>query len=156
MTLHQQIENDLKLALKSGNTGKAGVLRFLISAVKNFQIEKKAQDKKYLSDEDVILILKRQVKQRKDSITQYERGGRLDLAEKEKKELKILEGYLPTQMSEEEICKIVERKKAELGISDKSGFGKLMGAVMSEIKNKAEGETVKKVVERKLSGNSND
>lgn len=148
--LHQKIENDLKEALKSGEKEKAGVLRFLISAVKNFQIEKRAQDKKYMPDGDIILVLRRQTKQRRDSITQYEKGGREDLAEKEK-ELEILESYLPAQLGEDEVRKIVEAKMAELGVSDKTGFGKLMGAMMKELQDKADGSIVKKIVEEKLS-----
>ena len=149
--LHQTIEADLKTALKSGEKEKAGILRFLISAIKNFQIEKRMQGKQYLPDEDIVLVLKRQVKQRKDSISQYEKGGRKEMAEKEKAELAILESYLPEQMSEDEVRKIVETKMAELGISDKSGFGRLMGAVMKEVQGKAEGSLVKKIVEEKLS-----
>jgi len=149
--LHQTIESDLKAALKSGEKEKAGVLRFLISAIKNFQIEKKMQDKRYLPDEDIILILKRQVKQRRDSISQYEKGGRRDLAQKEESELAILESYLPEPMSEDEVRKIVEAKMAELGISDRSDFGRLMGVVMKEVQGKAEGSIIKKIVEEKLS-----
>ncbi|MDD5489815.1 MAG: GatB/YqeY domain-containing protein [Candidatus Moranbacteria bacterium] len=149
--LHEQIEKDLKSALKSGEKEKAGVLRFLISAIKNFQIEKKAQGEQYLSDEDIISVLKRQAKQRKDSIDQYEKGGRAELAEKEKKELAVLGNYLPAQMGEDEVRKIVEAKMTELGVLDKSGFGKLMGAVMKEVQGKTEGDVVKRIVDEKLS-----
>ncbi len=149
--LHQTIESDLKAALKSGEKEKAGVLRFLISAIKNFQIEKKMQDKRYLPDEDIVLVLRRQVKQRRDSISQYEKGGRRDLAQKEESELAILESYLPEPMSEDELRKIVEAKMAELGISDRSDFGRLMGVVMKEVQGKAEGSIIKKIVEEKLS-----
>ncbi|MFA5925912.1 MAG: GatB/YqeY domain-containing protein [Parcubacteria group bacterium] len=149
--LHEQIKTDLIAALKSGDKEKAGVLRFLISAVKNFQIEKKAQDKEYLSDEDVLLVITRQAKQRKDSIEEYAKGGRDDLAQKERAELAILEIYLPTRMSEEEVKKIVDQRAAELGISDKSGFGKLMGVAMKDLQGKADGAIVKKIVEEKLS-----
>lgn len=148
--LHEKIETDLKSALKSGEKEKAGVLRFLISAVKNFQIEKKAQDKKYLPDEDIISVLRRQTKQRLDSIDQYEKGGRADLAEKEKKELVILESYLPAGVSEEKIREVVKAKMAELNITDKSGFGRLMGEAMKELKGQADGAAVKKVVEEEL------
>lgn len=150
MNLHQQIENDLKTALKSGEKEKTGVLRFLIAAVKNFQIEKKAQDKKYMSDGDIVSVLRRQAKQRKDSIGEYEKGGRADLAEKEKAELAILENYLPAGISEEKIREVVKSKKAELGISDKSGFGRLMGEAMKEFKGQADGAAVKKVVDEEL------
>lgn len=150
MKLHQQIESELKSALKSANMEKAGILRFLISAIKNHQIEIKAKGEEYLKDEEIITVLRRQVKQRKDSISEYEKGGRADLAEKEKKELVILENYLPAGAGEEKIREIVKAKIAELGITDKSGFGKLMGAVMAELKDQADGDAVKKVVEEEL------
>jgi uncharacterized protein YqeY len=148
--LHEKIESDLKSALKSGEKEKAGVLRLLISAVKNFQIEKKLQDKDYISDDDVVSVFKRQAKQRKDSIEQYEKGGRVELAEKEKKELEIIEGYLPAQMDEAKIREIVKAKISELGITGKFGFGKLMGAVMKETAGQADGAAVKKAVEEEL------
>lgn len=148
--LHEQIEGDLKAALKSGDKDQAGVLRFLISAVKNRQIELKAKDEAYLSDEEAVAVVRRQVKQRKDSIAEYQKGGRADLAEKEKKELGLLENYLPVQMDEEKIRAAVKAKMAELSVSDKAGFGKLMGAVMQELKGEADGDAVKKVVEEEL------
>lgn len=148
--LHQQIEAELKSALKSGEKEKTGILRFLISAIKNHQIEIKAKGEEFLKDEDVIAVIHRQVKQRKDSIVEYEKGGRADLVEKEKAELDILENYLPSQMDEAKIREVVKAKKAELGITDKSGFGKLMGAVMAELRGQADGDAVKKVVEEEL------
>ena len=149
--LHQQVEAELKSALKSGEKEKTGVLRFLISAIKNYQIEKKLKGEEYLADADIIAVISRQAKQRKDSIVEYEKGGRADLAEKEKAELAILENYLPVQVGEEKIREVVRAKKAELDITDKSGFGKLMGAVMAELKGQADGDAVKKVVDEELS-----
>ncbi|MDD3487271.1 MAG: GatB/YqeY domain-containing protein [Candidatus Moranbacteria bacterium] len=148
--LHETIEAELKSALKSGEKEKAGVLRFLISAIKNFQIEAKKKDKQHLPDEDIITVVKRQVKQRKDSIAEFEKAGRTDLVEKEQAELSVLEQYLPAQMDEAKIREIVKAKKSELNISDKSGFGRLMGAVMGELKGQADGDAVKKVVEEEL------
>ncbi|MCX6762571.1 MAG: GatB/YqeY domain-containing protein [Candidatus Moranbacteria bacterium] len=154
--IHQQVEADLKSALKSGEKEKTGVLRFLISAIKNHQIEIKAKDEQYLKDEEVIAVIRRQVKQRKDSIAEYEKGGRQELADKEKVEMVILENYLPAQADEVKIREIVKVKIAELGIdksassADKSGFGRLMGAVMAELKGQADGDAVKKVVEEEL------
>jgi len=150
MKLHQQIENDLKDALKSGEKERAGVLRFLISYLKNYQIEIKAKDKEFLEDSDALAVVRRQIKQRKESIAEYEKGNRPELAEKEKKELAILESYAPAQMDEGKIREIVKAKKEVLGITDKLGFGKLMGAVMQETKGQAEGDAVKKVVEEEL------
>ncbi|MFA6193346.1 MAG: GatB/YqeY domain-containing protein [Parcubacteria group bacterium] len=148
--LHQQIEADLKSALKSGEKEKTGVLRFLISAIKNHQIEVKTKDEEYLKDEEVIAVIRRQVKQRKDSIAEYEKGGRQELADKEKAEMTILENYLPAQAGVEKIREVVKAKMQELSIADKSGFGKLMGAAMAQLKDEADGDAVKKVVEEEL------
>ncbi|MFH0929871.1 MAG: GatB/YqeY domain-containing protein [Candidatus Moraniibacteriota bacterium] len=148
--IHQQIEAELKSALKAGEKEKTGVLRFLISAIKNHQIEIKAKGEEYLKDEEVIAVIRRQVKQRKDSIAEYEKGGRQELADKEKAEMIILENYLPSQAGEEKIREVVKAKISELGVTDKSGFGKLMGAAMAEFKGQADGDAVKKVVEEEL------
>lgn len=150
MSLHQSIESDLKTALKSGDKDRVGVLRFLIAAVKNHQIELKAKDKEYLADEETVAVVRRQMKQRKDSIEQYQKGGRADLAEKEEKELAILEKYAPAQMDEEILRKIVGKKIKELSISGKPEYGKLMGAVMAQIKGRADGNAVRKIVEEEL------
>jgi hypothetical protein len=148
--LHEQINNDLINALKSGEKERAGTLRFLISSIKNFQIEKRAQDQKHMPDVDVISVLKRQAKQRKDSISEYEKGGRADLVDKEKKELEILESYLPAELSDSRIKEIVKKKIGEIGISRKADFGKLMGAVMKEVSGNADGDKVKKIVEEEM------
>jgi uncharacterized protein YqeY len=148
--LHQKIEGDLREALKTGDKDRTGVLRFLIAAVKNRQIEIKAKDREYLSDEETIVVICRQIKQRKDSITEYKKGGRADLAEKEEKELAILEKYAPAQMEEETLRQIVREKIKELPIGGKSGYGKLMGAVMAETKGQADGNAVRKIVEEEL------
>jgi len=153
MKLHQQIESDLKEALKSGEKEKAGVLRFLISALRNHQIEIKAKDKDFIEDDAALFVVRRQIKQRKESIAEYEKGNRPELAEKEKEELAILEAYAPAQMDEEKIREIVKAKARELGAVDKSSFGKIMGAVMKETKGQAEGDVVKKIVEEELNAN---
>ncbi len=126
---------------------KTSTLRFLIAALKNEKIDLK-QDQ--LSDEDVIKIITRQVKQHNDSIEQYRAGERLELMAKEEQEVAILKTYLPTLMSEDEITQIVLAKKEALGIADKSSMGRLMGEVMKELKGKADGLLVKKVVENSL------
>jgi len=148
--IHEQIESDLKTALKSGDKDRVGVLRFLIAAVKNYQIELKAKGREYLTDEETVAVVRRQVKQRKDSIMEYQKGGRADLAEKEEKELAILEKYAPAQMDEEALRQIVRKKIEELSISGKSEYGKLMGAVMAEAKDQADGNAVRKIVEDEL------
>lgn len=158
--IHEKIEAELKSALKSGEKEKTGILRFLISAIKNFQIENKLKGEDYLKDEDIIAVIRRQVKQRKDSIAEYEKGGRPELADKERAEMEMLENYLPAQADEEKIREVVKAKIAELGIADlpaeaeakagKSGFGRLMGEVMKELKGQADGDAVKRVVEEEL------
>ena len=116
--LHQKIEAELKSAMKSGEKEKTGTLRFLISAIKNFQIENKLKGEDYLKDEDIIAVIRRQVKQRKDSIAEYEKGNRPELAEKERAEMEMLENYLPAQAGEEKIREIVKSKMQELNIAD--------------------------------------
>lgn len=152
MNLHQKIENDLKSALKSGTKVKTGVLRFLISAIKNRQIEIQAKDEQYLSDVEVVAVIRRQTKQRKDSIAEYKKGRRADLAEKERAELEILVSYLPAGVNEKKVREVVKMKISELGIAGQPGFGKLMGAVMKELKGQVDGEAVKKIVEEELHG----
>lgn len=153
MNIHQQVESDLRVALKSGDKEKAGILRFLIAALKNHQIEIKAKGEDFLADEETVAVVRRQIKQRKDSISEYQKGGRTDLVENEEKDLAILQNYAPDQMDEGKLREIVKAKMAELGVSDKSGFGKLMGAVMKETKGQAEGDIVKKIVEEELNAN---
>jgi uncharacterized protein YqeY len=103
-----------------------------------------------LEDEGAIAVMKRLVKQRKDAADQFEKGGRPELAQKEKDELVILEAFLPAQMGREEIKKIAEAKKAELGITDKSKMGQFIGAVMKACGGNADGNDVKAVVEELL------
>jgi len=149
MSLKQKISDDLKSAMKSGDTLKRDTLRFLDSAIKNVEIEKKKKEEG-LNDEEIQEVIARSVKQRKDSITQYEAGGRADLAEKEKKEMEILMAYMPAQMSEEEVKEAVKKVIAETGASSKSEMGKVMGAAMAKLKGKADGNLVKKIVEEEL------
>jgi len=99
------------------------------------------------TDDETLSIVKRLVKQRKDSIDQFTKGGRPELAASEQKELKVLEAYLPATMPKDDIKKVVLAKKAELGITDKSGAGKLIGAVSKELKGRAEGSDIKAIVD---------
>jgi uncharacterized protein YqeY len=149
MSLKQKISEDLKAAMKSGDTLKRDTLRFLDSAIKNAEIEKKKREEG-LNDEEIQEVIARSVKQRRDSIAQYEAGGRADLAEKEKKEMEILMAYMPTQMSEEEVKEEVKKVIAETGATSKSEMGKAMGAAMTKLKGKADGNLVKKIVEEEL------
>jgi len=128
---------------------KRDTLRMLDSMIKNSEIEKKKREDG-LSDEEIIEVAFRAIKQRRDSISQYEAGGRKDLAEKEKKEIEILSAYLPEQMSEEAVRAEVKKIISDLGVSTKSETGKVMGAAMARLKGKADGNLVKKIVEEEL------
>ena len=148
--LHTQIKEEIKNALRAKDELRKETLRSILAAFVNELVLKRRTPQETLEDEGCIVVLKRLVKQRKDSAEQFEKGGRPELAEKEKKELLIIEEFLPRAMSREEIKKIALAKKAELGITDKSGVGKLIGAVMKEAKGAADGGDVKAGVEELL------
>lgn len=147
MSLQCDIRNQIKDAMLKRETVRLNVLRGLVAAFTNESVAKGKKPDQELSNEDALLVIKRSVKQRKDSIEQFKAGKREDLASNESAELKILETFLPKMMSENEIKKIAEIKKSELEISDKNKLGVLVGAVMKELKGRADGVTVKQVVE---------
>ena len=150
MSLHQDIREQMKEAMKARDTLRLTVLRGLLSAFTNEAITKKKKPDEELSDEDVLTVISRGVKQRKDSIEQFEKGGRKDLAEAEKAELQILDTYLPAQMSRDEVVSYVKAKQKELGITDPTKKNQLMGMVMKELKGKADGMMVKEAVDTLL------
>ena len=147
MTLHESIKGELKEAMKAKEAVRLRVVRSLLTAFMNELVATSRTPQDMLTDEEVMAVIKRAAKQRKESITQYEAADRTDLSAPEKEELLILEDYLPQMMSVEEIKPIAEAKKAELGIDDKSKIGMLVGAVMKELAGKADGGDVKSVVE---------
>lgn len=150
MTLFAQIGEDLKTAMKAGDAFRRDTLRLLQSAVKNVAIEKR-QAPAELSDTDVEEVIKRLVKQRKDSIAQYQAGNREDLAAKEKEELDFLATYLPEAMPEAELQALVKSALDEAGITTKDKMGQAMGAVMKKVAGRASGDDVRRVVESLLS-----
>lgn len=145
--LHNQIKEEIKIAMKAREELRLSVLRGMLASFTNELVATKRKPDTILPDEDAVNVIKRLVKQRKDSIEQFRAGKREDLATKEENELKILEIYLPETMTKEEIKKVVLVKKEEMGIADKSKMGILIGAVMKELKGKADGGDVKEVVE---------
>lgn len=149
MSLKEQILSDLKESLKSGDSFRRDVLRLLTGAIKNSEIEKKKKEDG-LSDQEIIEVIKKSVKQRKDSIEQYEKGGRPELADKEAKEMEIISVYLPAQMSEDQIREEIKKIIAELGEISPKDFGKIMGLSVKEIGSQADGKLIKKVVEELL------
>lgn len=150
MSLQQEIRGGIKDAMKNKEEVKLAVLKSLTAAFLNELVAKGKKPTDELSDEEALAVITRQAKQRKDSIEQFEKGGRPELAESEKAELEVIETYLPELMSEDEIRKIAEAKKVEMGIDDKSKAGMLMGAIMKDLKGRADGQVVKRVVESLL------
>src|ERR1035437_784928 len=144
--MHNKIKNDIKDAMRAKDSIRLETLRGLSAAFTN-ELLKKPKDTS-LSDDEVITVIRRAVKQRRDSIEQFEKGGRKDLADKEKAELVILESYLPQLMSQDEIKKFVKGKIAGGMTFDKAKAGQFMGAIMKELKGKADGADVKAVVEK--------
>ncbi|MEA2006555.1 MAG: GatB/YqeY domain-containing protein [Patescibacteria group bacterium] len=149
MKLKEKISQDFSQAFKEKNMGKKEVLSMVQSEIKNKEIELGKRDDG-LDDDEVVQILSRAIKQRKDSVTQYTEGGRSDLAEKEQSEIEILQEYLPEQMSDEEVETQVKKVIEQLGASSRADMGKVMGAVMGALKGKVDGNKVKTLVEKNL------
>lgn len=147
MTLQETIKGSLKEAMMAKDAVRMTVIRGLMSGFTNELVALGRTPQDALTDDEVLAVIRRGVKQRKDAIEQFVAGGREDLADSEKAELVLLEVYLPAMMPREEIQKIAEAKKAELGIDDKSKSGMLMSTLMKELKGKADGADVKAVVE---------
>jgi len=148
--LHEKIKEEIKQAMLAKDNAKLSVVRGLVSAFTNELVAKKRKPDERLSDEEVLAVIKRAAKQRLDSIEQFKAGGRADLVDTESAELEILKTYLPAELGEAEIEKVVKEKVKELGLIGKQDTGKLMSIVMKELKGKADGSLVKKVVEKLL------
>lgn len=147
MSLHQNIKDQMKEAMKAKDAVRLSVIRGLLSAFTNESVAKGRKPDEELADDDVLSAISKAVKQRKDSIEQFEKGGRADLADAEKAELVILEAYLPAQMSREEVEAFVKQKISETGGIDPSKKGQFMGIIMKELKGKADGNLVKEVLD---------
>lgn len=144
MPILEKIDSDFKQAFKERKQDAVSTLRLLLAVLKNERIKKMAD----LSDDDTIKIVKSEIKKRKESIEEYEKAKRTDLADKEKIELEILMPYLPQQMDEGQIKEAVQ--KILDTVTDKENEGKVMGAVMAQLKGQADGALVKKVVSELL------
>ncbi|MEY3784265.1 MAG: hypothetical protein RLZZ230_587 [Candidatus Parcubacteria bacterium] len=147
MSIHQDIKDSLKVALKAREVVKLRTIRSMLTAFTNELVATARTPQDWLKDEEALAVIKRLAKQRKESITQYEANARPELAIPEKEELEVLESYLPTLMTQDQIRPIVEAKMAELGVTDKSKMGILVGNIMKELAGKADGADVKAVVE---------
>ena len=150
MEIVDKIDKSLTDALKNKDQDRTLTLRSIISQKKQKEIEKRTQDKKNITDEDMILILNKMVKQRRESIELYKQGGRQDLVDKETKELKIIQEYLPEQLSEEEITKICEQSINNLKASSLKDIGKVMGIIKSKYKGTVDLSIAGKILKDKL------
>lgn len=146
MTIHEKIKKAVQEAMKERNTEKTNTMRGLLSAFTNELVALKMKPQELLSDDKTLLVIKREIKKRRESIAQFSAGNRPDLVEAEERELAFIKPYEPASLSEEEIKKIVLAKKAELNITDKSKAGILTGAVMKELAGKADGAAVSKII----------
>lgn len=147
MSLKEQLMSDFKDAMKAKDEVRKNTISFARAAVKQYEID----NRKELDDEGIIAILAKQVKMRKDALSDFEKAGRMDLADAYKQEIEVLQKYLPAQLSADEIRDIVKTTAADLGIEGgKQNMGKLMGAVMGKVKGVADGNDVRKVIEEFL------
>lgn len=147
MSLLERLNNDMKQAMKNKEKDKLSVIRMVKSALQNEAIKLG----KTLTEDEELTVLSRELKQRKDSLQEFEKAGRTDLVDKVKEEITVLELYMPKQLSEEELVQTVKETIAEVGASSKADMGKVMGAIMPKVKGKADGSLVNKLVQQHLS-----
>jgi len=147
MALKQQIQQDMVSAMKAHDDAKVSTLRMLKAAVLKYEV---SGERKEATDTDILGIIGKEIKSRRDSAEQFRTGNRMDMAEKEEKEIEVLLGYMPPQMSEEELKKIAQEVIASMGAKSKADLGKVMGAMMGKVKGLADGDMVSKVVKELL------
>lgn len=148
MSLLDRLNEDMKNAMKNKEKEKLSVIRMIKASLQNEAIK---LGKKQLTDDEELTVLSREVKQRKDSLHEFEKAGRTDLIEKIKTELTYINEYLPKQLSEDELQSVIEETIAKVGASSKADMGKVMAAVMPKVKGKADGSAVNRLVQRLLS-----
>ncbi|QJD83651.1 GatB/YqeY domain-containing protein [Cohnella herbarum] len=146
MNLAERLNEDMKLAMKSGEKFRLQTIRMVRSSIKNQEIELR----RALDDNETLNVLSRELKQRRDSLQDFERGGREDLVSNVKAEIEIISEYLPRQLTEEEVKAIVVQTMQETGASSKADLGKLMGALMPKVKGIADGKLVNAIVQQSL------
>ena len=149
MTLQQRVDSDVKEAMRAKDATKLNVLRMLKSALKYAAIAKSDAEAE-LSEAEAVQVIRKQAKQRQDSIESFEKGGRAELAEKEKEELAILNTYLPQGMTPDELAKVVRETIAELGATSKAQMGAVMKALQAKVGGRADGKTLSSEVQKQL------
>ena len=150
MALTERVDTDLKDAMRAKNASKVGVLRMLKSALKYAAIEKSRAEGE-LTDAEAVQVIRKQAKQRQDSIDSFEKGGRAELVAKEKEELSILQAYLPQGMSADELAKVVRDTIAEVGATSKAQMGMVMKALQEKVAGRADGKMLSQEVQKQLS-----
>ena len=149
MSIQERLDSDLKEAMRAKDTTKLAVLRMLKSALKYAAIAKSGAEAE-LSDAEAAQVIRKQAKQRQDSIESFEKGGRVELAQKEQKELSILNGYLPQAMSADEVERTVRAAITEVGATSKAQMGAVMKAVQTKVAGRVDGKTLSQEVSRQL------
>jgi uncharacterized protein YqeY len=151
MAIIERVDSDLKDAMRAKDTTKLGVLRMLKSALKYAAIAKSGAEAE-VSEAEAAQVIRKQARQRQDSIESFEKAGRAELAKKEKEELSILNAYLPQAMSAEEISKVVRETIAEIGATSKAQMGAVMKALQAKLAGRVDGKTLSAEVQKRLSG----
>ena len=146
MGLKERLVQDMKEAMKSKDKLRLSTIRMINSLIKNAEIDKRRE----LTDEEIVQLLQKYAKQRRESIELYEKGGRQDLVEKEKAELAVVESYLPSQMNEEELKELISRAIEETGAASVKDLGKVMQWIMPKVKGRADGSLVNRLVREAL------
>jgi uncharacterized protein YqeY len=147
MSLKVRINDDVKAAMRAGDARRRDALRLLLAALKQREVD----ERKDLADADVVAVIEKMIKQRRESITQYEKGGRQDLAQGEQYELALLQGYMPQGMSDAEVAAAVAEAIAAVGAKAPSDMGKVMGALKGKLAGRADMGKVSSLVKAKLS-----
>ncbi len=147
--LEEQLQKDYFQAMKDRDTVKASTVNFLRAQLKNVRIEKRSET---LEDKDVVVVIKKQIKQRQDSIEQYEKGGRKDLADKETAEMAILKSYLPEELSEQALQQFIEQAIRETGAQSMKDMGNVIKAVAVKAQGRADNRVVSELVKKALAG----
>ncbi|MGI6126950.1 MAG: GatB/YqeY domain-containing protein [Planifilum sp.] len=146
MSLTQRLEQDMKAAMKNKDKAKLGVIRMLRSAIKNMEIERGRP----LEEDEVLDVLARELKQRKESLQEFEKAGRSELAEKVKAEIAVVETYLPAPLSQEELRELARQVIDEVGASTPADMGKVMKEIIPRVKGRADGKEVNRIVRQLL------
>mgnify|MGYP000863342063 CR=1 FL=1 len=146
--LKLQITNDMKAAMKGGDKPRLGVIRLILAAIKQKEVDERIE----LNDEQILAILDKMVKQRRDSITQYEDAGRTELADQEKFEVDIIQAYLPEQLDEAAIVELIDSAIAQTGAASMKDMGKLMGVLKPQLQGRADMGQASALVKQKLAG----